>query len=133
MKEVMEPAYRFLPLHHVTPVRELLELPSPGMHHIVPPAIAAPEIVEEVTHVSPLLAPRVCALCGAIMATTPIPDSPLRMAMDLDTPAPVYMPMPDTPLGVTIIHRPPTPPIEAHDSWCACSPCLVAQDELYRT
>ena len=67
------------------------------------------------------------------MASTPVPDSPLRAAMDLDAPIPQYASMPSTPLGVTVIHRPPTPPVETHDSWCACSPCLAAQIELYGT
>ena len=53
--------------------------------------------------------------------------------MDLDAPVPLYAPMPSTPVGVTMIHRPPTPPVETHDSWCACSPCLAAQDKLYGT
>ena len=136
MKEVMEPAFRFLPIHHVSHVRELLELPSVNVRHATsvatPPPSAAP-LIEEVFTVSPLLHPRVRALRDTIMASTPVPDSPLRVAMDIDAPLPLYAPKPPTPLGVTVIHRPPTPPIEAHDSWCACSPCLAAQDELYGT
>ena len=140
MKEVMEPAYRFLPLHHVSQVRKLLELPSTVAPRPSPKpccydthAVAPPEVVEEVFRVSPLLNPRVRALRDTIAASTLIPDSPLRIAMDLDAPAPTYAPMPTTPLGMTIIHCPPTPPMETHDSWCTCSPCLAAQDELYGT
>ena len=135
MKEVMEPAFRFVPIHHVSQVRELLELPSlvPQCPAPLPSTAAPPAIVEEVFHMSPLLHPRVRALRDAILAPTPVPDSPLRVAMDLDAPPPLYAPLPPTPLGVTIVHQPPTPPVEAHDSWCACSPCLAAQDELYGT
>ena len=67
------------------------------------------------------------------MASTPIPVTPLRAAMDLDAPLPLYAPMPPTPIGVMIVHHPPTPPVEAHDLWCTCSPCLAAQDKLYGT
>ena len=136
MKEVMEPGYRFLPLHHVAPVRELLELPPDGVCTTLrlrtPPPSVTP-LFEEVFTVSPLLHPRVCALRDAIMTSTPVPDSPLCVAMDLDAPVPLYAPMPPTPPGVSIVHRPPTPPVDSHDSWCACSPCLAAQDELYGT
>ena len=135
MKEVMEPTYCFVPVHHVSQVRELLELPSLTPQRPAPPPsdTAPPAVAEEVFHVSPLLHPRVRALRDTIMASTPVPDSPLHAAMDLDAPLPLYAPMPPTPPGVTIVHRPPTPPVEAHDSWCACSPCLTAQDELYGT
>ena len=54
-------------------------------------------------------------------------------AMGLDAPTPSYIPMPATPLGMTVIHHPPTPPVETHDTWCACSPCLATQDILYGT
>ena len=77
MKEVMEPTYRFLPVHHIAPVQELLELPSSDPHHFTSPAVTPPELVEEVFRVSPLLVPRVRALRDAIMTTTLIPDSPL--------------------------------------------------------
>ena len=90
-----------------------------------------PGTVEEVVHVSPYLHRRVQALRDTILTPSLIPDSPLRFAMDLDAPTPLFAPMPATPPGVTVLHRPPTPPIEAHDSWCACSPCLAAQAELY--
>ena len=135
MKEVMEPAFRFLPVHHISHVRELLELPSTSVRTSSGFATPLPPIAppEEVFVVSPLLHPRVRTLRDAIMTSTPIPDSPLRVAMDLDAPIPLYAPMPPTPPGISIIHRPPTPPLEAHDSWCACSPCLAAQDELYGT
>ena len=134
MKEVMEPAYRFLPALHVSQVCELLELP-PAIERrpAPPPDVSPPDLVEEVFTVSPILHPRIRALQEAIMAPTPIPDSPLRIAMDLDTPVPLYAPMPSTPLSVTVVHQPPMPPVETHDSWCACSPCLAAQDELYGT
>ena len=136
MKEVMEPAFRFIPVHHVSYVRELLELPSvnerAATNHAIPPPCDAPPL-EEIFVVSPILHPRVRALRDAILTSTPVPDSPLRVAMDLDAPAPLYAPMPPTPPGVSIIHRPPTPPVETHDSWCACSPCLAAQEELYGT
>ena len=136
MKEVMEPNYRFLPVHHIAPVRELLELPSitvPATTLFTAPPPSVAPLLEEVHIVSPMLHPRVLALRDVIMASTPVPDSPLRIAMDLDAPVPLYAPMPPTPPGVTIVHRPPSPPVEAHDSWCACSPCLAAQDELYGT
>ena len=134
MKEVMEPAYLFLPIHHVSQVRELLELPSPSpLRPSLPQPAYPPGVPEELTAVSPYMHPRVRALRDNIVASTPVPGSPLRVAMDLDAPVPVYAPMPPTPLGITVVHRPPTPPIEAHDSWCACSPCLAAQDELYGT
>ena len=136
MKEVMEPSYRFLPLHHVAQVCELLELPPiDRIAETRPPAPphSAPSLPEEIFTVSPVLRPRVRALRDAIVSSTPIPDSPLRAAMDLDAPTPLYAPMPPTPLGVSIVHRPPTPPMEAHDLWCACSPCLAAQCELYGT
>ena len=136
MKEVMEPGYRFLPLHHVAQVRKLLKLPSIDVRtksQLPDPPPSAPPLPEEIFTVSPVLCPRVRTLRDAIMASTPIPDSPLRVAMDLDAPVPLYAPMPPTPLGVSVVHRPPTPPVEAHDSWCACSPCLVTQSELYGT
>ena len=136
MKEVMEPNYRFLPIHHIAPVRELLELPSmvvPASTHLAAPPPPITSLLEEVHTVSPLLHPRVRALRDVIMASTPVPDSPLRVAMDLDAPVPLYAPMPPTPPGVIIIHRPPSPPVESHESWCACSPCLTAQNEIYGT
>ena len=97
-----------------------------------PPLSAhAPAVVEEILPVSPFLCPQARLIHDAILASTPIPDSPLREAMDLDAPAPSYAPMPATPAGVSILHHPPMPLIETHDSWCACSPCLAAQTELY--
>ena len=59
MKEVMEPAYRFVPLHHVAQIRELLELPSHVQPAITPaPAPALPfTLVEEVVTISPVLRP----------------------------------------------------------------------------
>ena len=136
MKEVMEPTYHFLPTHHVDCVWELLELPStPTCTHLADPLIPypPPPIMEETFTVSPFLRPQACTLRDAIIAPTLVPDSPLHAAMGLDAPAPLYAPMPATPVGVTVIHHPPTPPVETHDSWCACSPCLAAQDELYGT
>ena len=136
MKEVMEPNYRFLPVHHVAPVRELLELPpmvTPATAHLTAPPPSVTPILEEIHTVSPMLHPRVRALRDVIMASSPVPDSPLRVAMDLDAPVPLYAPMPPTPPGVSIVHRPPSPPMEYHDSWCACSPCLAAQVEIYGT
>ena len=53
MKEVMEPAYQFLPLHHIAQVCELLELPSPEQHAIASPPVAPPATPKEVTTVSP--------------------------------------------------------------------------------
>ena len=132
MKEAMEPAYHFIPVYHLAYVWELLGLPSHTPRLLTPPSPAhPPAIVEEIVPVSPFLHPRARAICDAITTSTPIPDSPLHVAMDLDIPAPMYAPLPATPEGVTIIHCPPTPPLETHDSWCACSPCLAAQDELY--
>ena len=140
MKEVMELDYCFLPSHHTSYIQELLELPSaPARNSQSPhapqslPAPVPPNVIEEITVVSPFLCPRARTLHAAILAPTPIPDSPLRLAMDLDAPLPLYAPMPATPIGVTIVHRPPTPPVVTHDSWCACSPCLTAQNELYST
>ena len=133
MKEVMEPAYHFLHIHHVAAVRELLELPPTVQRHLSPSSSTPAGVAEELITVSPYLHPRVCALQDTIMASTPIPDSPLCAAMDLNVPTPVYVSMPATPMGMTIIHHPPTPPVETHDLWCACSPCLAAQDELYST
>ena len=54
MKEVMEPAYRFLPVHHISQVRELLELPSPVLQCLTPLTAAAPvAVLEEVTTCAP--------------------------------------------------------------------------------